>query len=158
METIAQEAKRLLSISQKKNSKFDFKFRLYRDDMNAWLLSQIQVIFISGLPIVSKQTKMGGLCFHEKSQKKFGYSVKVRGRYFNTAGSHSYPIISFKGEYIDFIVKDFPRYPAFYADSHAARNLLGGYRTDMFGISGQGLYPTWMQYRKFEIIPIRPTT
>jgi hypothetical protein len=133
--------------------KHNFTIRIYKSTANT-TLAGIQCLILSGLPIISKQNKFGGVCLHHTYQKKFGYTVELKHskRVTDAGGSHSYPVIGFKGEYLDIIVKNFPRYPAIYADYHACR-----YVNDpkyFYGAMLDQQFPAWTQYRKFEIIPI----
>lgn len=131
----------------------DFILRIYKR-IETTTLADIQHIALSGLPIISKQTKFDGVCLHKSFQKKYGYSVEVKNpnKICKVAGSHTYPVIGFKGEYLDVVVKNFPRYPAIYADYHICRNIMNSNDAKHYMLNMQ--FPTWMKYRQFEILPL----
>lgn len=82
---------------------------------------------------------------HKGNQKKFGYSIELSKPFNKVSGSNSYPNLTFKGEYIDIIIKNFPRYPCFCQNKYAARNILNGYKDT-------NSFPTYLEYRKLEFI------
>lgn len=127
-------------------SKFDFTIRIYKPTSNTSLQS-INHITISSITIVSKPEKFGGVCIHKGNQKKYGYSFTTSKSFSKVAGSHSYPILHFKGEFIDIHVKDFPRYPTFTQDYYDAKSILNGFKCYKLN---QG-YPIYLLYRKVEI-------
>lgn len=125
----------------------DFLIRLHKGDTTS--LADIRDITISGITILRKDSKYQTPFILEGNAKKFGYSVKVRGKFLKGGGSHSYPCISFKGEYIELEVKNFPRFPAFYQDKYAARSCMQGWGYTNYMNKG---FPIWENYRKLEII------
>lgn len=84
---------------------------------------------------------------HKGNQKRFGYSINVSKPFNNISGSHSSPILSFKGEYIDITINGFPRYPCYCQDKYHARNIINGHHND----SVNNGFPIWLLYRKVEI-------
>lgn len=127
----------------------DFTFRLYKDTTISVILSSISHITISNITIVSKPAKFDGVCFHNGNQKKFGYSISLSKPFNKVSGSHSSPSLTFKGEYIDIIIKNFPRYPVFTQEYYAAKSAIQGY--GYYNFSNKG-YPIWTEHRKFEFI------
>jgi len=119
----------------------DFIFRLYNGPGN-WLIDDISEITISGITVVSKPEKFGGVCLHKGNQKKFGYTIEIPKPFLKVAGSHSYPELAFKGKYIDIILRNFPRYPCFGQDKHSGP-----------GWSGTP-FPRWTEIRKTEFIKL----
>lgn len=81
-------------------------------------------ITIGGITIISKRTKFDPVCLHNGNQKKFGYSIGVKGKFNKVSGSNSSPTISWKGEYIDIEISNFPRFPILSQDKYVARNIL----------------------------------
>lgn len=127
--------------------KYNFTIRLYRDEKRHPALTDIQNISISDIVLVSKTSKFDGLCLHKSNQKKYKYSIELSKPFKRAAGSNSYPILWFDGEYIDITIKNFPRYPAFYQDIHYVRNIMRGYS----GNSINDGFPIQLLYRKLEI-------
>lgn len=127
---------------RKKNEKIIF--RLHNCKRTS-CLEDINEITISGITILSKREKFGGVCLHKGNQRKFGYKINIKGKIYPVAGSHSYPIIAFKGKFLDIELENFPRYPSFGQDKYAARNVLNGY-------SAVESFPTWTEYREFEFL------
>jgi hypothetical protein len=127
--------------------KHDFILRIYNHTRNH-TLADINNITVSDITLISKPHKQG-ICMHNGNRKKFGYKLELSKKFFDWAGSHSYPILAFKGEYIDIIVKDFPRYPCFAQDKYEARNIMNGWKS----FSNNG-FPECLLHRKVEILPI----
>ena len=129
----------------------DFTIRLYQGEKTC--LSDLKEITISGITLIKKNFKHQRPFIVEGNLKKFGYELKVKGRFLDCGGSHQYPCISFKKEYIDIEVKNFPRYPAFLQDTSAAKSCLNGYGYINYINDG---FPNWLKYRKIEILPLNP--
>jgi hypothetical protein len=129
--------------------KHNFTIRLYKDLHRSPALSDINNITISGISLISKESKFDGLCMHTGNQKKYKYSISISKPFNRVSGSHSSPTLSFKGDYIDIIIKNFPRYPAFYQDYYAAKNCLNGYNYTNYLNMG---FPHQLLYRTVEII------
>lgn len=129
--------------------KYDFIIRIYKDKTRNPTLSDLQDITISDITLVSKKTKCDEICLHKANQKKFKYNIELSKPFNKISGSHSYPNLSFKGEYLDVIVKNFPRYPSFYQNKYAAKSCLEG-----FGYTNylNGGFPHQLLYRKIVII------
>jgi hypothetical protein len=125
-----------------------FTIRIYKDETGNPVLSYLSSITISDITLVSKNSKFGGLCLHKGNQSKYKYTIELSKSFNNVSGSHSSPNLSFKGEYMDIIVKNFPRYPAFYQCKYAARNCLNGY--GYVGLLNNG-FPHQLNYRTIEI-------
>ena len=129
--------------------KHNFTIRIHQDTART-VLSNIQSITIAGITILSKQSKFDGICWHLGNQKKFGYSFKLSRRFHWASGSNNYPTLTFDGKgYLDIIVKDFPRFPAFYQDEITARNYMNGW--GYTNHINQG-FPIYLMYRNVEII------
>lgn len=122
----------------------DFTLRIYQGE-SSWLLGEIPEIIISDITILSKPGKYGGVCMHNGNQKKFKYSIKLSKNFNKVSGSHSYPNLTFKGDYIDIKIKNFPRYPCFAQCKYAARNILNGY-------TGYNSFPNYLKYRRIEFL------
>jgi len=120
--------------------KTSFTIRLYQDKKRNPILTDISSLTISGITILSKYGKFEPVCFHKGNQKKFGYKIKTSKSFFKVSGSHSGSPLSFRGSYVDIIIKDFPRYPCF-----------GQQKYSTPGYSGNP-FPTWLKYRKLEFI------
>lgn len=93
--------------------------------------------------------------YQEKGSKKIHSPampevVKLSKPFNKVSGSNSSPTLSFKGDYIDIEVTNFPRYPCFNQDYWAAKNCLNGYGYTNYLNFG---YPIWLMYRKIEIHP-----
>ena len=127
----------------------NFILRIHRDTTNNVVLSSLQNITVSDITLISKPSKFEDICLHNGNQKKFKYKMKILGKFSKVSGSHSTPTLSFKGDYIDIEVKDFPRYPSFYQSSTSARNCLNGYGYVCELNSG---FAHQLKYRKIEII------
>lgn len=125
----------------------NFTLRIYKDETRNPVLSDLQSITISGITLLSKPTKHS-ICYHNGNKKKFGYSIELSKPFHKVSGSHNYPNLSFKGEYLDVIVKDFPRYPAFYQDKYEARNIMNG----MGHNSMNHGFPIQLLHRRIEIL------
>ncbi len=125
----------------------DFTLRLYKDTVGMPGLSSLRSITISDITLVSKPCKFGDVCMHKGNQRKHKYTIELSKKFSKVAGSHSSPILHFNGEYIDIIVKNFPRYPAFYQCKHEARNILTGWAS--LGIHDG--FPIQLQHRKLQI-------
>jgi len=128
----------------------NFILRIYKDKTMNPVLSYINDITISGITLVSKDMKFGGLCFHKSNQKKFKYTIELSKAFNHASGSHSLPSLSFKGEYIDIIVKDFPRYPSFGQCHYYARNILNGAVPN--GLPMGNGFPRQLLFRTIEFI------
>lgn len=131
--------------------KHNFIIRIYKNEINNPTLSDISNITISDITLISKDSKFGELCLHKGNQKKFNYSLEIKGKFNEVSGSHNYPTLSFKGNYIDIIVKNFPRYPAFYQDKVAVRSYFAGYGYTNYSNKG---FPIQLNYRKIEFLTI----
>jgi len=127
----------------------NFTLRLYKDEVNNIVLSSLQNITIADITLISKLSKFEEICVHNGNQKKFGYKINILGKFNKVSGSHSTPTLSFKGNYIDIEVVNFPRYPAFYQATYAARNCLNGYGYVNEINNG---FAHQLKYRKIEII------
>lgn len=127
----------------------NFTFRLYQDDVNNYALSMIDGIVISDITLVSKPSKFGEVCFHKSNQRKYGYTMEISRPFNKVSGSNSTPTLTFRGKYIDIIVKNFPRYPAFYQDYTAVKNCLNGWGYTNYLNDG---FPHQLLYRKFEFL------
>tara|TARA_B110000285_G_C15052870_1_gene577964 strand:- start:830 stop:1255 length:426 start_codon:yes stop_codon:yes gene_type:complete len=105
-----------------------FTVRLYNYTRDT-CTEDIDDITISGITIVSKPEKFGGVCLHLGNQKKFKYQMNILGRFSKVAGSHSYPILFFnpKVPYIDIELINFPRYPSYPQCKYHARNVMNGF-------------------------------
>lgn len=126
----------------------DFTLRIHKYKRENGCLADIRDVTISGITLLSKPSKGSETCMHKGNQKKFGYTIELSRKFLKFAGSHRYPILAFKGEYLDVIVKNFPRYPAFYQCKHMARNIIeSGSCNEM----NKG-FPEQLLLREFEII------
>lgn len=130
---------------------YNFTIRIHQDKCNNVVLSDLQDITISDITIISKQSKFGGICYHNGNKKKFGYNFRLSKSFNKVSGSHSSPNLSFKGDYIDIMISNFPRYPAFYQCKYAARNCLNGYGYTNYLNKG---FPHQLLYRNIEIIDL----
>ena len=92
--------------------------------------------------------KFGGICEHGGNKKKFKYLYKLSKKLNDVSGSHSEPNLSFKGEYIDIEVSNFPRLPAFTQCKYEARNIMNGHTSYLLN---QG-FPIQLLCRKIEIL------
>lgn len=131
--------------------KYNFTIRIYKDLERNPYLSDLSSIVVRDIKILTKTMKFDGLCYHKSNQKKFGYSFTLSKPFNKVSGSHSSPCLSFKGDYIDIIVKDFPRFPAYYQDKYAANSFLSGYGYTNFPNDG---FPIQLLYRKIEFLNI----
>ena len=129
--------------------KYNFTIRIYQDKSRHPALTDLDNITISNITILYKQSKFGEICTHKNNQKKFKYTFELSKPFLKVAGSNSYPILAFRGEYLDIKVQNFPRYPAFYQDYHAARNCLNGY--GYINELNKG-FPHQLLYRNIDII------
>jgi|SRR5690349_4196501 len=127
----------------------DFTIRIHKDTCNNIVLSSLNSIIISNITLISKPSKFEDICLHKSNQKKFGYSIILSKPFNKISGSHSTPTLSFKGEYIDIIIKNFPRYPSFGQDYMVAKNCLNGYNYTNYLNKG---FPKQLLYRNIEII------
>jgi hypothetical protein len=127
----------------------DFTIRIYKDTCNNPTLSSLNSITISNITLITKPSKFEDICLHKGNQKKFGYSISLSKSFNKISGSHSTPTLTFKDEYIDIIIKNFPRYPSFGQDYMAAINCLNGY--GYVGKLNKG-FPHQLLYRNIQII------
>ena len=125
----------------------DFILRIYQSTQ-ATCLASIGSISISNINLIIKDSKFDIPRFNKTSIRKYKFDISINGKFHKIGGSHSTPCITFKGNYIDIIVKNFPRYPAFAQDIHYARNWMNGYTTKYVGNG----YPIWTEFRKYQII------
>lgn len=128
---------------------FNFTLRIYQDLDRHPTLSDLSNITISDITLISKPSKHGDICFHNGNKKKFKYKLSTSKPFYKVAGSLNYPILAFKGDYIDIIVENFPRFPAFYQNEIAAKNYLNGFGYTNYLNKG---FPHQLNYRKIEII------
>jgi hypothetical protein len=127
--------------------KHNFIIRIHKSSTTS-SLGFIQSITLSNITIISKPNKFNGLCLHQGNQKKYGYSIEIVGKFNAVSGSNSSPTISFKGDYIDIIFRNFPRYPAFYQDNTAARNYMEGWKYTNYVNDG---FTSYLLCRNIEI-------
>ncbi len=106
--------------------RYNFTVRIHQDERRT-CIGDIAELIVAGICLVSKPHKFGGVCQHIGNQKKFGYKMLITKKFAEVAGSHSSPMLAFKGKYLDIQIEDFPRYPVFCQDYTAARNILNGY-------------------------------
>lgn len=92
--------------------KYNFIIRLSKSKSNSCLYS-LSDITISGITIINKNAKFE-LPKITNNINKFGYNINIKGNFLRVGGSNSYPVITFKDEFIDIEIKNFPRFPAFY--------------------------------------------
>lgn len=128
----------------------DFIIRIHKPHSNTYL-ADITNITISNITILSKYNKHQIPTLNTTNSSKFKYSATIRGKLLKTGGSINYPCITFKGNHIDILIKNFPRFPVFTQEYHIARNCLNGY--GYIGHINNG-FPKWENYRKIEIIPL----
>ena len=133
--------------------RYDFTIRIYKDEVNNPVLSGIQQLQVSGITLVSKQEKFGGVCLHLSNSKRMGYRLQLSKRFNPVSGSHSTPLLTFYGKFIDVKVENFPRFPVFYQDQYAARNAMKGYGYTNYLNDG---FPHQLLYRKIEFRNIIP--
>jgi len=129
--------------------KHNFILRLHQYKRDT-TLADIDSITISDITLISKPHKHG-ICMHNGNRKKFGYSIELSRKFYEWAGSHNHPILAFKGDYLDIIVRDFPRYPCFAQDKYAAKSNLTGWGYTNYLNEG---FPKCLLYRKVEILPL----
>ena len=133
--------------------KYNFTIRLYNNlKRKITGLGDINFLTISGITIISKPYKFGDPCFYKGNTKKYKYSLKLNQDFSRIAGSHNYPILAFKGDFLDIDVENFPRYPAFYQEMSAAKSNMSGY--GYINFINQG-FPIWLLYRKIEFLNIK---
>lgn len=128
--------------------KHNFVIRIYQD-ISRSPLGRLQNITISGITLLSKPSKFSEICIHKGNQNKFGYTFKLSKKFSKVSGSNSAPSLSFKGDYIDITVNNFPRYPAFYQSDNAARDYMNGWGYTNYVNDG---FPSCLLCRKIEII------
>lgn len=128
--------------------KYNFKLRIYKPEKRYPVLTDISEITLSNITLLSKGNKYEGLCWYNGNKKKFGYSIELSKPLNKIGGSHRHPAISWEGDYIEIIIKDFPRYPCFSQDKYIGRNAMNG---NTINAINNG-YPIWLEYRKVEII------
>ena len=129
--------------------KVNFILRVYNAPFE-WF-KELNVITISGITILSKDGKYGE-CHYKGNQKKFGYTVEMPKKFLKGGGSHSYPELTFKWEFIDIIIKNFPRYPVFGQCKYHARNVLNG----STGNDSNNGFPDWLLKNKVEFLNVKP--
>jgi hypothetical protein len=125
----------------------NFTIRIYQDRVNNPVLSYLSDITISGITILSKPSKFEDICMHKSNQSKFKYSIALSKRFNKISGSHTSFNLSFKGDYIDIIINNFPRYPSFYQCKYSANNALNGY----VGELNSG-FPHQLLYREIKFL------
>jgi len=130
--------------------RYNFTIRIWQDELNNVVLSSIQDIVVSDITIISKQSKFGVPCMHNKNRQKFGYRISLSKSFNKVSGSNSHPTLSFKGEFIDVYIKDFPRFPSFCQDNNEARNIIGGWGCNSLNFG----FPHQLLYRKIEFLNI----
>lgn len=133
--------------------KFDFTIRLWQNKERHPALTDISSIVVSDITLISKPEKYGNACLHSGNAKRFGYSIKLSKKFNFGSGSHSSPTLSFKGDYIDINVFNFPRFPAFYQDKYEAKNIINGYSCNSLNNG----FPIQLLYRKIEFLNIHTT-
>lgn len=127
--------------------RYNFIIRIWKDEVKNPVLSGLQYITISDITIISKSSKFGPICYHNNNRNRFKYSIKTNKDFNKVSGSHSFPTLSFKGEYIDIEISNFPRFPVFCQDKYTARNQMNGYFTNHLNNG----FPHQLLYRKIEI-------
>lgn len=127
----------------------NFTIRIHKDTCNNIVLLSLNSITISNITLITKPSKFEDICLHKGNQKKFGYSIALSKPFNKISGSNSTPTLTFKGDYIDIKIKNFPRYPSFGQEDSAARNRLNGY--DYTNYLNKG-FPHQLLYRNIEII------
>lgn len=140
--------------------KYNFTLRLYKNTHGNTILSYLQNITISDITLISKPSKFGEICMHRSNQKKFKYNISLSSSFLRIAGSHSSPCLAFKGEYIDIIVKNFPRYPVLTQNHYLAINSMNiewAGRFNEFGNweinnSISNGFPHQLMYRKLDVL------
>lgn len=129
--------------------RFNFTLRMYQGEATS--LSTVSHIEISDICVLAKDDKFEKPRTYKAQLKKHKFSVEVKGTLFKGGGSHSSPCITFKQDYIDIVVCNFPRYPAFYQCKYIAQN-----RTDPKWFNPKETlhdgFPTWEKFRKLEIL------
>jgi hypothetical protein len=129
---------------------YNFTLRIYNPETRNCYLTDINNITISDITIISKPSKYSDICTHNGNKKKYKYDFTLSKKFLYGAGSHSSPILAFKGDYIDIHITNFPRYPAFYQDKHEARNIMNGYNS--FQNNG---FPIQLKYLKIEVLNLK---
>ena len=126
---------------------YNFTIRLHQNKVVS-ILSCIQAIVLSDIALVSKPTKHGDVCLHLSNQRKYGYTIKISKPFNKVSGSLTSPSLTFKGEYIDIEVKNFPRFPVVVQDKYTARNNMNGH--PCFDLNNG--FPIQLLHRKIEIL------
>ena len=127
----------------------NFTIRIYKDTFNNVVLSSLNSITVPNITLITKPSKFEEVCLHKGNQKKFGYLIELSKPFNKVSGSHSTPTLSFKGEYIDIKVKNFPRYPSFGQDYNSAKGCLNGYGYTNYLNKG---FPHQLLYRTIKFI------
>lgn len=127
--------------------KHSFVIRLYNSNTGSQN-DDITELTISGITLLSKPSKFE-ICYHKGNQNKFNYKMEIVGKLNKVSGSNNYPNLSSKNNYVDIVVTDFPRYPAFYQDQIAARNCKNGWEYTNHLNDG---FPIYLLNRKVNIL------
>lgn len=124
----------------------DFIIRIYQPSQST-SLAYFDELTISNITILRKYHKYDLPKLIDYNLKKFNFDVKIIGKFLKQGGSHNYPTITFKNNYIELLIKNFPRYPVFTQDYYVAKNIINGYS----GNSISNGYPIYLDYRKVTI-------
>lgn len=128
---------------------FDFTIRIHQFTGSGSTLGLFQNLWVSGYKIIGKPNKFGGFIHHKHKGIETWFDYK---RIYNTGGSNSYPVIGFRGKYLDIHFKNFPRFPIVDEVSETSisyvemlkKNLKLGYTPNRFS--------KWHEYRKVELL------
>lgn len=105
----------------------NFTLRLFKGTYSNEYYSTLT---LSDIHIIGKDGKFEPARIFKGNQKKFKYVINIKGQFSKVAGSNSYPLLWWKGEYIDIEIKNFPRFPVIAQDWHVARNIMREDRYD----------------------------
>ncbi len=101
--------------------KYNFTLRILPP--KEWM--DFRFITLSNITLISKPTKFDPPCLYKGNQKKFNYKMTVNTkRILRVAGSNSYPVLGFKGKYLDIEIENFPRFPVLGQDYYDARSFM----------------------------------
>lgn len=91
---------------------YNFQITIKQYERSSPTLHDMRVVRATGICIVAKNSKFGGLYLHPKAKI-------VKGRFEHVAGSNSYPILYPKSKEVVIEVTDFERFPEITTDRYA---------------------------------------
>lgn len=126
---------------------YNFTLRIHQDTLKSSLLGYFRTLYVSNILILNKPSKFTRVV----RNKDVDFYLNWKQLYI-VSGSNSYPVIAFKGDYLDITFRNFPRYPIVNHFSYTERSSVKTYIRNLEAGYQIPACKGWTEYRKVEIL------